>query len=516
MVMMADGFGRYEDLGTIASGGMATVHLGRAVGAGGFERLVAIKVMHPHIAEDENFRAMFLDEARLAARIRHPNVVGVLDVQRKGEQLFLVMEYVDGPSLHQLRRNFRKRNTMLPVGMTLRIFVDALTGLHAAHELEDADGKLLNLIHRDVTPQNILVGRDGVSRITDFGVARAESRITSTRGAQLKGKIAYMPPEQLRNEPLDRRADIYAAGCALWEALAGQRLYKADSEAAIVHMVIEGAKLGPRRHNDEVAPELDYVVMRALAVDREVRYPDAATFADAIEAAAKECGLEIPATRQVAKFIRKLPDLEGVGQPTSQPSMNTSLQGIDDIPPLTHQALMDHRAVAPPVDASHPKSGTTTNAVVPAAMPQPERSRRKMIATVAAAMLASAGLTYAMLSQHRTTADDEPDPPTAAAAPAEPSSPVVVGDTADPTSPEPEPKPEPEAEPAPEEAPEDEAATEEPPDTPAEDETEDEDEAPKPPRPPSATKPDKPYKPVAKDSPPPTGHKGPGYNPTEL
>ncbi|MEQ9324278.1 MAG: protein kinase, partial [Polyangiaceae bacterium] len=152
-------FGRYEILGTIASGGMATVYLGRAVGEGGFERLVAIKVMHAHIAEDESFRAMFLDEARLAARIRHPNVVGVLDVQKEGEQLFLVMEFVDGPSLHQLRRNFRKRNTTLPIGMTLRIFIDALTGLHAAHMLEGAAGQPLNLVHRDVTPQNILIGR---------------------------------------------------------------------------------------------------------------------------------------------------------------------------------------------------------------------------------------------------------------------------------------------------------------------------------------------------------------------
>ena len=154
---MALKFGRYETIRTIASGGMATVYLGRAVGEGGFERLVAIKVMHPHIATDADFRAMFLDEARLAARIRHPNVVAVNDVQKTDDGIFIVMDYVDGPSLHQLRRGFRRRGTTLPLGVALRIFVDVLTGLHDAHELVDAQGRPLSLVHRDVSPQNILV-----------------------------------------------------------------------------------------------------------------------------------------------------------------------------------------------------------------------------------------------------------------------------------------------------------------------------------------------------------------------
>ena len=381
-------FGRYEILGTIASGGMATVYLGRAVGEGGFERLVAIKVMHAHIAEDESFRAMFLDEARLAARIRHPNVVGVLDVQKEGEQLFLVMEFVDGPSLHQLRRNFRKRNTTLPIGMTLRIFIDALTGLHAAHMLEGAAGQPLNLVHRDVTPQNILIGRDGVTRITDFGVARAEARITSTRGGQLKGKIAYMPPEQLRNEPLDARADIYACGVALWEALAGRRLYKADSEAAVIHMVLQGASAGARTYNEEVTEQLDYVCMRAISTDRDERHASAETFADAIEAAARLSGIAVPSTRQVATFIRKLPDLEGPAQPTSSPSVRTSLQGIEEIPPLTKAALKAARS------GVQPKSGTTTGAVVAPLDESRTAGRAKWIAAVAAAMVAGGAITY--------------------------------------------------------------------------------------------------------------------------
>ncbi|HLM75303.1 MAG TPA: serine/threonine-protein kinase, partial [Polyangiaceae bacterium] len=180
---MAVRIGRYEVIRAIASGGMATVHLARTVGEGGFERLVAIKVMHPHIATDPAFVAMFLDEARLAARIRHPNVVATHDVQKSPAGVFLVMDYIDGPSLHHVLRSLHERDRVLPLDITLRIIGDALAGLHAAHELCGDNGEPLNLVHRDISPDNILVGNDGLARITDFGVARAESRISTTSGA---------------------------------------------------------------------------------------------------------------------------------------------------------------------------------------------------------------------------------------------------------------------------------------------------------------------------------------------
>jgi len=188
--------GRYETIRAVASGGMATVHLARALGAGGFERLVAIKVLHPHIQSEPDFVAMFLDEARLAAQVRHPNVVPTIDVST--DPLFLVMEYVEGPSLHAVQRDLRRQNKVVPLEVALRITLDLLAGLHAAHELTDSSGTLLNFVHRDVSPHNILLGVDGVTRITDFGVARAESRLSSTRGGQVKGKLAYMAPEQVR------------------------------------------------------------------------------------------------------------------------------------------------------------------------------------------------------------------------------------------------------------------------------------------------------------------------------
>jgi serine/threonine-protein kinase len=253
--------GRYETLKAIASGGMATVHLGRAVGVGGFERLVAIKVMHPHIAGESEFVDMFLDEARLAARIRHPNVVATIDVQAD-DGLFIVMEYVDGPSLRALRRAWRRA---LPPPIALRILIDALGGLHAAHELCGDDGAPLNLVHRDVSPANILIGADGVVRITDFGVARAETRLSSTRGGQLKGKVPYMPPEQLMGEPIDRRCDVYGSGAVLWEQLAGRRLFRAESEGALLQKILAGPEYTPQQVNADVPAALDAVCMRALA-----------------------------------------------------------------------------------------------------------------------------------------------------------------------------------------------------------------------------------------------------------
>ncbi len=396
-------FGRYETLRVIASGGMATVYLSRALGEGGFERLVAIKVMHPHIAADPDFQAMFLDEARLAARIRHPNVVGVLDVEKtparggpnpEPEGMFIVMEYVDGPSLHQLRRGFRKHATTLPLGICLRIFVDVLTGLHAAHELEDAHGQRLHLVHRDVSPQNILVGKDGVSRITDFGVARANARITSTRGGALKGKIAYMSPEQITEDNIDQRADVYAAGCSLWEALTGVRLFRADSEAALIHLILQGNIQHPRELNAELPPAIDRVVMRALSTDRNGRQPDAALFADELEIAARESNVDIATHRQVAAFVKELPEHQREPRPAlpSSPSARTSLSGIDDIPCYGDDgAPLPRDPYLTPPRQAFPRSGTTTRGLERSGPAAPPQNRAAMWIMVAAAGIVCGG-----------------------------------------------------------------------------------------------------------------------------
>src|SRR3984885_9026799 len=216
---------RYVIGDEIAAGGMATVHLGRMRGGGGFARTVAIKRLHAQYAKDPDFFAMLLDEGRLAASIHHPNVVATLDVVASGDDLFVVMEYLHGAPLNTILRDTVRRGERIPPPVAAAIVAGALRGLHAAHEARDAGGALLGVVHRDVSPQNILVGVDGTARVLDFGIAKARGRAHATATGQIKGKFAYMPPEQLHGEELDRRADVYAAGVVLWESLVGGRLF---------------------------------------------------------------------------------------------------------------------------------------------------------------------------------------------------------------------------------------------------------------------------------------------------
>ncbi len=291
---------------------MARVYLGRvAADVVGFERLVALKVMHGHLAESADAVGMFMDEARLAARIRHPNVVGTLDIVQDAAAPFIVMEFVEGPSLHRILRILHRRQEVIPIDVAARIIADMLTGLHAAHEIIGADGAPLNLVHRDVSPQNVLVGCDGVTRITDFGVARAEMRVTETRAGQLKGKIRYMPPEQVRGAGVDRRTDVYAAAVVLWEVLVGQRLFSAGNEAELVLKVISGATHSPRQVNPAVPEALDAVCMKALSLDIEGRYPTAAAFAEAIESATMASQIPVASTRRLSAFLDGLEASEG-------------------------------------------------------------------------------------------------------------------------------------------------------------------------------------------------------------
>ena len=295
--------GRYELIKEIGAGGMAHVHLARVVGEGGFERLVAVKVMYEQMARDRDFVAMFLDEARLAAKIRHPNVVGTIDVQRTDDGIFLVMDYVDGLSLGKLLRLLRRAGEPMPLGVALRIVIDALNGLSAAHQLKDRDGQPLKLIHRDVSPQNVLIGSDGVSRLTDFGVARAEARLSSTAGGQIKGKVPYMSPEQIASDDFDQRSDLFAAGVVLWEALVGKRLFKADNQLALMHRVLEGDIAPPSSLRDDIPAAIDALCIKALARDPNRRHQSATAFVDAIEEAAAEASVRVAGARKVASFI---------------------------------------------------------------------------------------------------------------------------------------------------------------------------------------------------------------------
>jgi serine/threonine-protein kinase len=297
---------RYELMGEIASGGMATVYLARLTGMGGFQRFVAMKRLHPHLAGEKEFVEMFLDEARIAARIHHPNVVPILEVGASQVGYYLVMEYVEGDTLARLLARAASSGKKLPVSIALRIAIDMLSGLNAAHDLHDDQNQPVNLVHRDVSPQNVLVGQDGIARITDFGVARAASRLTATRVGQLKGKIAYMAPEQAAgSEELDRRADVFSSGIVIWEALAQKRLFKAENEAATLSRVIAEPVPLLFQVTPQVSKEVSGVVMRSLERDRDKRYPSCAAFADALEAAAALKD-KVASPRELAAYVNEV------------------------------------------------------------------------------------------------------------------------------------------------------------------------------------------------------------------
>jgi len=277
--------GRYAIFDEIASGGMASVHIGRLLGPVGFSRTVAIKRLHPQFARDPEFLTMFLDEARLAARIRHPNVVPTLDVVTSGGEIFLVMEYFLGESLAKLLHLCKLNDERAPPEIACAIVATALHGLHAAHEANDERGEPLGIVHRDVSPQNILVGADGIARVLDFGIAKAAGRAQVTREGQLRGKMAYISPEQFHGARADRKADIYSASVVLWEALTGERLFLGESEARTVSRVLSDDVSPPSKLVPELPVALDEVVMRGLSRDPAKRPETARDMARDIEAA---------------------------------------------------------------------------------------------------------------------------------------------------------------------------------------------------------------------------------------
>jgi serine/threonine-protein kinase len=293
--------GRYALYGRLAAGGMATVHFGRLLGPAGFSRTVAIKRLHPQFAKDPEFVAMFLDEARLAARIQHPNVVATVDVVAMSEELFLVMDYVRGESFSRLLRASRKRGVEVTNAVLASVIVGMLHGLHAAHEAKDEQGRPLSVVHRDVSPQNVLIGVDGVARVLDFGVAKAAARVQITRDGQMKGKLSYMAPEQLQGKGVDRRTDVFAAGIVFWEALTGRRLFDAAEPADVLNMITTDAIPPPSAVVPSVNRALDDIVMKALARAPDARFQTAREFAIAIEEASR-----LASAREVGEWVERV------------------------------------------------------------------------------------------------------------------------------------------------------------------------------------------------------------------
>ncbi len=344
--------GRCELFTEIAHGGMATIHLGRWIGAGGFVKTVAVKALHPQYARDQEFVKMFLDEARVVARIRHPNVMPTIDLVEEGGELFIVMEYIEGVTLSHLMKQMRKRKKGIPVNMALRVMTGVLYGLHAAHEAKDEHGESLCVIHRDVSPENILVGIDGYARLIDFGIASALGRHTKTVAGQVKGKLSYLTPEQVLGDSLNRQSDVFSAAGVLWSALAGRKLFKAKSVAEISMKILNEEIKAPSAMQPGLTKKYDSIVLRGLERNPQKRWATAERMAEALEALGG-----LASHRQVGEWVRevaadKLAQVDVVVKTVEQAPKSTSIADLErpmSIHPAPPDALPD--GPTPPIEA---------------------------------------------------------------------------------------------------------------------------------------------------------------------
>lgn len=421
---MAIAFGRYELLKKLASGGMGQVFLARA-GARGFEKLVVLKRILPHLVEDEEFFTMFLDEARISLRLNHPNIAQIFELGEERGSHFIAMEYVQSDDVRRMTRKAKDAGIPIPLGVVLRIICDAAAGLDHAHKVRDAKGVLLNLVHRDVSPQNILVGFDGGIKLIDFGVAKAAGRAQHTATGILKGKFPYMSPEQAEGEDIDARSDIFALGIVLWELLTDRRLFKGENDI-VTQKLVKACKVPPPTSiKPEVPKELDAIVLKALAKNREDRFDDALSLRMALEdfALAKK----VPASSaHVAAFMQPLYGERIAAE--ADPELLDELSSESQIDPLGSASRRGSTPLTSPPGAA--LSGTG-GAQAPAERPRTQavsvRSRRARKSTwwaIAASVcfVAAAGLMVVLRPKAQSSVTPlepvaEAPPPTPAAVP---------------------------------------------------------------------------------------------------
>ncbi len=312
-------FGKYTLLRKLAVGGMAEVFLARADGPLGFQKRVVLKRILPHFADDQRFVDMFLGEARLAAQLSHPNLVQIFDFGQVDGQYFLAMEHIDGPNLRALNLRARQIDGPLPVALAARIVALAAEGLHSAHELRDEQGQLVNLVHRDISPDNILVSRNGAVKVVDFGIAKAANQPHLTRSGMIKGKMAYMPPEQLSRGPLDRRSDLFALGIVLYELVTGAMPFDATSEVSIIQAILGQQPLDRvTLHRPDVPPALDDIIARCLEKSAERRYPDGRALQLDLERFIQSTGHSVGTAEISAAVTRLFPAELDAAQPLDE------------------------------------------------------------------------------------------------------------------------------------------------------------------------------------------------------
>jgi serine/threonine-protein kinase len=358
--------GRYELCFELASGGMASVHLARVEGNPGFEKLVALKRIHPHLASEREYVEMFLDEARIASRITHNNVCSVFDFGEADGEYFIAMEYLVGEPLSRVHQRVladvdQRNSALLPMRMA-RIVAQACEGLHAAHELMDANGESLHVVHRDVSAQNLFVTYDGATQVVDFGIAHARERVHHSEAGQVKGTFPYMAPEQMTSAAVDRRVDVWALGAVLWELLTMRKLFLRETDVSTMYAVLSGEIHAPSEYRSDVSAELDEIVLKALQRSPDERWQDAREMGKALRRyLAKQQELIGPA--EIADWMRQLfpsgelrkrelmdiaRSREGVEAQTQVPAEAESVERVSLFPTL----MIDRMPPAPPLPAS--------------------------------------------------------------------------------------------------------------------------------------------------------------------
>jgi len=358
--------GRYELCFELASGGMASVHLARVEGNPDFEKLVALKRIHPHLACEQEYVEMFLDEARIASRITHSNVCSVFDFGEADGEYFIAMEYLVGEPLSRVHRRVladldQRNSPLLPMRMA-RIVAQACEGLHAAHELEDANGESLNIVHRDVSAQNLFVTYDGATQVVDFGIAHARQRVHHSEAGQVKGTFPYMAPEQMTSAVVDRRVDVWALGAVLWELLTLRKLFLRETDVNTMYAVLSGEIQPPSEYRSEVSAELDEIVLKALQRSPDERWRNAREMGKALRRyLAKQDELIGPTEiaewmrqlfpsgelrkRELMEIARSREDLE------SGPEAPAEAESGERVPPFP-VLIVDRMPPAPPLPAS--------------------------------------------------------------------------------------------------------------------------------------------------------------------
>ena len=395
-------FGQYELIAPIATGGMAEVYRARMRGVEGFQKIVAIKRILPHLTDNDEFLSMFVDEAKLAAQLQHPNIIHIYDLGKIERSYYLAMEYIDGRDLRSILQTLEEKRARLPLGLTLFIASRLAAALDYAHRKHDLQGRAMGLVHRDVSPQNVLISYDGDIKLCDFGIVKAASKASHTRAGALKGKLQYMSPEQAWGKDLDRRSDIYSLGLVLYEMLTGRKPFAGDSELSILEQVRSPHLIPPRELDPAIPPEVERVAMKALREDREERFQTAGELAADLGNMLQVIR-PTPGASDLGAFLAELVGHErtvgGQPVPTPRPAITPPLPITPPAPaaPPLHPAEAARPKPAPP--AEHPYGD------IPAVLTEPRRSRVGLLVGIGAVAVAIvAGAVY--LTRSRGPATD--------------------------------------------------------------------------------------------------------------